>query len=83
MLSDEMGIHERSRYNYWDALGDIGGFHDGLMLLFNLFMASYSTGMFEQSLVDDNNYYKKGKKNGLKESQRVQLARRLQDEKQT
>ena len=46
MLSDEMIIQSRSRYNYWQALGDIGGFYDGLRLLFSFFMASYSAAMF-------------------------------------
>lgn len=59
MLSDEMAMQSRTRYNYWDALGDIGGFHDGLVLLVNVFMASYSAGMFEQSLVDGSRYYKR------------------------
>ena len=30
---------KRKRYNLWDALGDIGGFHDGLLLLIRLVIA--------------------------------------------
>ena len=63
MLSDEMGMHSRQRYNYWQALGDIGGFHDGLVLVINIIMASYSSGMFEQKLVDGDRYYKRGRNN--------------------
>ena len=33
VLSNNMHIMERKRYNIWDALGDIGGFHDGIYLL--------------------------------------------------
>ena len=51
LLSNDMLIMERKRYNYWDALGDIGGFNDGLVLLLRIFMARYSSMMFEHSIV--------------------------------
>ena len=51
LLSNNMQVLERSRYNYWDALGDIGGFNDGLVLLLKLFMTRYSSMMFEHSIV--------------------------------
>ena len=35
-------IQERTRYNFWDLLGDVGGFNDGMFLLCSLFMSSYS-----------------------------------------
>ena len=37
----------RKRYNIWDLLGDVGGFHDGLILVFSLFMSSYSALAFK------------------------------------
>ena len=37
------------RYNFWDLLGDVGGFHDGLYLLLSLFMASYSSYNFKSA----------------------------------
>ena len=43
---------ERKRYSFGDALGDIGGFHDGLKLLVSLlFMGQYSSAMFKHSIV--------------------------------
>lgn len=42
----------RTRYNFWDALGDVGGFHDGLMLLLSLFMGSISAASFTNALVN-------------------------------
>ena len=29
-------IKERIRFNYWDLLGVVGGFHDGLFLVFSM-----------------------------------------------
>ena len=37
-----MKIQNRTRYNFWDLLADVGGFNDGLFLLFSIFMSSYS-----------------------------------------
>lgn len=51
VMSNEMNIAERKRYNWWDALGDIGGFHDGLVLLVRFFLAPYSAAMFNHHLV--------------------------------
>ena len=44
-------MYERTRYNYWDALGDIGGFHDGLLLVFSMFMSTISAASFTNKLV--------------------------------
>ena len=35
-------IEQRTRYNYWDLLGDVGGFNDGLFLIFSIFMSIFS-----------------------------------------
>ena len=40
-------IKERTRFNYWDLLGVVGGFHDGLFLVFSMFMHIYSKKCFE------------------------------------
>lgn len=54
-----MIVMERKRYNIWDALGDIGGFHDGLILFINfIFMGRYSAAMFEHSIVQGVKYRK-------------------------
>ena len=44
------GVHFvefRQRYNVWDLLGDVGGFHDGVILIFSLFMGPYSALAFK------------------------------------
>ena len=58
LLSNDMLIMERKRYNFWDALGDIGGFNDGLVLLLQIFMGKYSALMFESSIVQGTHYRK-------------------------
>jgi len=45
-LSPDVKIMTRTRYSFWDALGDVGGFHDGLVLLVRFFMAPYSAALF-------------------------------------
>ena len=58
-LSNDMKVMERKRYNVWDALGDIGGFHDGLILFVQvIFMGRYSSAMFEHSIVQGAKYRK-------------------------
>ena len=70
-----MLIMERKRYNCWDALGDIGGFNDGLVLLLKLFMARYSSAMFDHSIVQGSRYRKS--QSGEKETQRKELVKKL------
>ena len=40
-------IETRKRYNYWDLLADVGGFHDGIILLCSIFMGSISSVAFK------------------------------------
>ena len=59
-----MIIQNRTRYNFWDLLGDIGGFNDGLFLLFSIFMSSYSALAYKidylnGKVVDDDEDRKK------------------------
>jgi len=42
----------RQRYSCWAALGDIGGFHDGLILIVSIFMGSISSSSFTNALVN-------------------------------
>ena len=49
-LQPEIQILQRTRYSFWDALGDIGGFHDGLALLISFFMSSISSALFTKEL---------------------------------
>ena len=39
------------RYSFWDALGDVGGFHDGLVLLINFFIGPFTARGFFFDLV--------------------------------
>ena len=59
-----MIIQNRTRYNFWDLLGDIGGFNDGLFLLCSIFMSSYSALAYKidylnGKVVDDDGSRKK------------------------
>ena len=52
----------RKRYSFWEALGDIGGFFDGLRLLIGLFMAPLSGAFFTDDFVKGAKFAKKTKK---------------------
>ena len=39
-------VNIRVRYSFWDALSDVGGFHDGLCLLVRLFMGPLAANFF-------------------------------------
>ena len=41
-----MKIQHRSRYGVWQALGDIGGFYDGLGLIFSSIISSIAATQF-------------------------------------
>ena len=42
---------KRVRYNFWDALGDIGGFHDGLILFIRILMGPFAAHSFIMELI--------------------------------
>jgi len=46
----EIQVQKRVWYTYWDVLGDVGGFHDGLLLL-GLVMGPASANHFQNDLV--------------------------------
>ena len=48
----------RQRLSFWQALGDIGGFHDGLVLLVKLFMVPLSANFFNFNLTKGRPYNK-------------------------
>ena len=41
-LNGWLKVEQRTRYNMWDLLGDVGGFHDGLFLLGFMFVTTYA-----------------------------------------
>ena len=49
-LSQENHVMQRKRYSAWDALGDIGGFHDGLVLIFASFMGIFNAVFYASDL---------------------------------
>ena len=65
-LGTMIQILERTRYNFWDLLGDVGGFNDGLHLVGSLLMSSYAAFSFKQSILKnvkvDVEAFKKDKK---------------------
>ena len=50
-LGKNIEIIERTRYNLWDILGDVGGFNDGLYLVFELLFSSYAAFSYKQSIL--------------------------------
>ena len=79
-ISNDMLVMERKRYNMWDALGDIGGFHDGLVLFIHFFfMGRYSSAMFDHSIVQGAKY-RRGP-GGPQRAKREKLVKKLRDSK--
>ena len=39
-------IHQRLRYGVWQALGDVGGFYDGLGLMFGSIISQFAASKF-------------------------------------
>lgn len=52
-LSGELYVENRAVYNFWNLLGDVGGFHDGLVLVASLFMGFISQMSFEKNYLHD------------------------------
>ena len=69
---------QRQRYNYWMALGDIGGFHDGMSLLIGLFMGPYSALVFLQNFVQGGVYSAATQKQKQERKQAVSLLQESQ-----
>ena len=53
-VSNDRKVIQRSRYSFWQALGDIGGFHDGLCLIIGLLLEPLSATLFKKDLVKDS-----------------------------
>ena len=51
-LSGELHVEQRTRYNFWDLLGDVGGFHDGLILLAEIFLGFAAQLAFESDYLN-------------------------------
>ena len=52
-LDERIEIIERTRYNVWDLLGDVGGFNDGLYLICSLLISTYSAFSFNKSIIEN------------------------------
>ena len=50
-VSERSVIHQRTVYKLLDFVGDIGGFHDALLLLIELAMAYYTPTFFTSSAI--------------------------------
>ena len=55
-VDDKIQVVKRIRYNFWMALGDIGGFYDGLRLVLTFFMAPIAALFFENDLLKNTIY---------------------------
>ena len=58
-LAKVMKIMERRSYTFWDVLGDIGGFHDGLILSIYFLMAPFSAKSFMNKFAHDTPFLEK------------------------
>ena len=56
-IDKKVQIMSRQRLSFWQALGDVGGFHDGLILLIKLFMVPLSASFFNFDWTKGRYYY--------------------------
>ena len=52
-LTGMLKVENRIRYTLWDLLSDVGGFNDGLYLICQLFMGSYSALAFKVNYLNN------------------------------
>ena len=45
-MGNELSTEQRVRYTCWDLLGDVGGFNDGLIFIFEALMGAYAALSF-------------------------------------
>ena len=72
-LSDKEQIYERSAYNMFTLIGDIGGFNGAITILPSYFMSIYSSQMFKMALSQDFKVHKSAKRSKKKKKNRQQL----------
>ena len=53
-IDNNVQVVTRERYNFWMALGDIGGFYDGARLVILLFMAPIASLFYNNDLLKGN-----------------------------
>lgn len=51
-LTSDLHVEKRTRYNFWHLLGDVGGFHDGLILIAKLFMGLAARCAFQKDYLN-------------------------------
>ena len=51
LLDNEMQVMQRVRYNFWQVLADVGGFHDGLTILVSMVIRPIAATFFVNSLI--------------------------------
>ena len=52
-LGKNIEIIERTRYNFWDILGDVGGFNGALLLFQGFIMNFWSSTLFRSNLAEE------------------------------
>ena len=50
-LDNKMQVSSRVRYSLWQALGDIGGFHDGLFMVVRFLIAPIAATFFHKEIL--------------------------------
>ena len=49
-----MQVDKRVRYNLWMTMADVGGFHDGIYLIFSQFIGPIVAIFYENDLLQNN-----------------------------
>ena len=50
-LHNKMQVSSRVRYSLWQALADVGGFHDGLFLIVRFLIAPIAATFFHREIL--------------------------------
>ena len=53
ILDGYLNVRKRTRYSVWDLLGDVGGLHDGLVILLSILIVPFSTFSFSNDFIND------------------------------
>ena len=70
---------QRKRYNFWSLLSDVGGFFDGVKLLFNFFLTTLSATYFKMA-IETGNLEQDTPPNDSVRRKKEKLARKINNE---
>ena len=78
-IEPEVQVMQRKRYNFWELLADVGGFFDGVKLLFNFFLTTLSATYFKMA-IETGSLEQDAPPNDSVKRKKGKLARKIKNE---